>query len=96
MNCVCLKNNPLHHDTTIDRREFPDYLTNLSESTVPQSNNAFVCDEDNIVKDENSLDEHRFNSQESLFITTIPNVEEFAMALGKGLQRNPLLTDHYC
>ena len=44
----------------------------------------------------NSVDLHRFNSQETMFIPNVLETEEIHIASGEGKQPKPILNDEFC
>ena len=86
------ENNPLYSDVSVDIGNIPDNLLSFTNDDIPGLSGT-VEDSEEI---ENSLDVHRFNFQETLFVPNSLPGEEISIAPGDGKQPTSILSDTFC
>ena len=91
-------NNPLYNDIVIAIDQIPpELVTPPSENS--EQDHIHDMNEDDLEEDDNSLDELRVGSTETMLISTIPySIEEENVIIAPGENKKPLsmLMDQYC
>ena len=87
------QNNSLYCDIGIALENIPSDLLSLSENS---DNHQEFHKANTSEEDENPLDLHRFNSQETMFIPNMMTTEEISIAPGEGKKPTSILNDKYC
>ena len=85
--------NSLHCNFGIALENIPNDLLSLSEN----SDDHQEFDKANTLEeDENPLDLHRFNSQETMLVPNMTTAEEISIAPVEGKEPTSILNDKYC
>ena len=87
------QNNALYNDIEIILDNIPSDLLSLS---AENENDKTVERSDCLEEDQNPLDLHRFNSQETIMISNSPTSEELSIAPGEGKLQRSILNDNFC
>ena len=92
------ENNPLYCDIHTNVNNIPNELTKINDAIKYNKQSSSLNDKnpcDGLEEEENPLDSYRFNSQETMFVTTTFS-EEINIAPGEGKQPTSMLSDDYC
>ena len=81
------------HYTEIVLDNLPSDLLSLS---AENENDKALERSDCLEEDQNPLDFHGFNSQETIMISNSPTSEELKIAPGEGKQQRSILNDNFC
>ena len=81
------------HYTEIVLDNLPSDLLSLS---AENENDKALERSDCLEEDQNPLDFHGFNSQETVMISKSPKSEELKIAPGEGKQQRSILNDNFC
>ena len=87
------QNNSLYYNIGIALENIPNDLLSLSENS---DNHQDFDKADTLEEDENALDLHRFNSQETMFVPNMATAEVVSIAPGEGKEPTSILIDKYC
>ena len=86
------ENNVLYSDIIIDLDNAQNDLLSLSDNESDQE----LENLDTLEEEENPLNLHRFNFQETVFVPTIISEGEVSIAPGEGKQPMSILSDKFC
>ena len=86
------ENNPLYSDVSVDIGNIPDNLLSFANDDIP----GLIRTVEDSEEIENPLDVHRFNSQETFFVSILLTWEEISIAPGDGKQPTSILSDTFC
>ena len=86
------ENNALYSDISIKLGNIPNNLLSLSDDDSDQESENI----DTLEEVQNPQNLHRFNFQETLFITNVLSSEEVNIAPGEGKQPTSMLNDEFC
>ena len=87
------ENNALYSDVETILHNIPSDLLSLS---AENENDKTLQRSDCLEENQNPLDLHRFNSQETIMISNSPTLEELSIAPGEGKQQRSILNDKFC
>ena len=86
------ENNVLYSDIIIDLDNAQNDLLSLSDNESDRE----LENLETLEEEENPLNLHRFNFQETVFVPTIISEEEVSIAPGEGKQPMSILSDKFC
>ena len=74
------ENNPLYGDVSVDVDNIPDNILSFANDDIPEP----IGTGEDSEEIENPLDVHRFNSQETFFVSILLTWEVISIAPGDG------------
>ncbi|XP_057310099.1 uncharacterized protein LOC130648095 [Hydractinia symbiolongicarpus] len=88
------QNNPLYSDITIDENLIPSSLVDLRDPVETECTSE--SNDHELEEVENPLNANRFNANESMMLSNVPQAEDISIAPGEGEIPFSMMNDQFC